>query len=958
MTIAAGTHLGPYEIVAALGAGGMGEVYRARDVRLQRDVAVKVLPSRFVDTPQARERFQREARAVAALQHPHICTVHDVGETSDGQTFLVLELLHGETLQQRLARGPIDLPSLVEIAGDIAAALDTAHRAGIIHRDIKPANIFLTAHGPKILDFGLAKAAPRSEPAASMQATQSAPAPLTDPGNTVGTAAYMSPEQLRGEDLDARTDLFSFGLVLYEMATGRAAFTGTTTAVITAAILHAQATPPRGIRRDLPDRLDDIILKAIEKDRSLRYQHAAELRADLQRLKRDSEAGRVAAPTSAPSPPTRAMRPIVKALSAAVAVAAVGAGAYYFYARQSRKLTDKDTIVLADFTNSTGDPVFDETLRQGLAVQLEQSPFLSIVADERIRRALPLMGQPADARLTIDIAREVCVRTGSTAVVTGSIATLGNEYVLGLRAENCATGDLLDREQLQAARKEDVLKVLSQLATKLRTRVGESLATVQKHSTPLEESTTASLEALKAYSAATQAPNALKDIPLLKRAVEIDPGFAIAHALMGLLYSGLGETLLGEESVSKAYQLRDHATDRDRFFITTIYDRQVTGNLEKEGETLRLWAQTYPRDPVAPGLTSGFYTAGTGKYQLMIDKAREAIALSPDAGPGMPAYFSAVWGNIGLGRIAEAEEALRQAQAHVADSPLPDEAAHGYHIAFLKGDGAAMEREVALAKGRPGVEDWLAHLHGLALARAGRLEAARQSARHAIDLASASGRRERAALFEIAAAVWEALYGNNAAARRGATQVLDVAKGRHVTYAAAVALALAGDNARAQVITDDLDRGFPEDTSVRFTYVPALRALSALRSANDPSRAIDVLRSAATYEFAQPGISFYGAGGGSFGAMYPTFVRGEAFLALRNGAAAVAEFQKILDHPGVVLEDPMGALARIQLARAWSLSGNASKARAAYQDALALWKDADPDLALPKQARAEYARLP
>jgi tetratricopeptide (TPR) repeat protein len=767
----------------------------------------------------------------------------------------------------------------------------------------------------------------------------------------------MSPEQVRGQRVDARTDLFSFGVVLFEMATGHRPFSGESPGIVFEAILNRVPVPLRQLSAGLPAELERIVGKCLEKDCDLRYQHASEIRADLQRLKRDRESGRL--PSSLQAHARAALpsrRRWAVGLSAAVIVlTSAVAGWLLFYPRRPPTLTDKDTIVLADFVNRTGDPVFDETLRQGLAVQLGQSPFLSIVPDDRTRRTLQLMGQSPTAPLTEDVARDLCVRTGSTAVVGGSIASLGTQYVLGLRAHNCVTGDLLDQQQMQAAKKEDVLNVLSQLATQFRTRVGESLATVQEHSTPLEESSTASLDALKAYSAAIRALGAPTALSLLKRAVEIDPGFAIAHSQLGLTYSGRGETVLGEASSRRAFELRDRATDRDRFFIMTIYDRQVTGNLEKEGQTLRLWAQTYPRDSVAPGITSGFYAAGTGQYELMIKEARKAVAISADnGGPAVPAYYNVVWGNINLGRPADAAEALRQAMTRADQA---DALAAGFHIAFLRGDPAEMDRQVALARSRQDGLDWLSNLQALMLARSGRLESARESARQAIALASAAGSLERAAAYETAMAVWEAWFGNMAAAKRSALDVLDNETGRHVTYASALALAIAGDTARAQAIADDLDRRFPEDTSVRFSYLPTLRALAALES-NDPSRAIELLRPAATYEFAQPGITYIGVGGVGFGAMYPTYVRGLSYLALRKPVEAAAEFQKILDHPGVVLEDPMDALARLQLARAGTMAGDAGKSKAAYEDLLRLWKDADPRIPVIDQARAEYAQLP
>ena len=508
MGLSSGTRLGPYQIVSLLGSGGMGEVYRARDSRLERDVAIKVLPPRLTDSPQARERFQREARAVAALQHPNICTIHDVGETGDGHAFLVMELLQGQTLQQRLGRGALDIASLVDLGATLADALDAAHRAGIVHRDIKPANIFLTERGPKILDFGLAKAAPRPAGDVSRDATADA-GMLTEEGTTVGTLAYMSPEQLRGEAVDAGTDLFSFGAVLYEMATATPAFAGATNAVISAAILHDTPVPPRVLRADLPGPLNDIILKALEKDRQLRYQHASDLRADLRRFDRDTTASRAAGDRGSTGESRPARRALWKvwAPAAAVILLAIAGAAGYVYAHRAPKLTDKDTIVLADFVNATGDPVFDGTLRQGLSIQLQQSPFLSLVADGRIRKTLALMGRPADTRLTPEVAREVCERIGSTAVLEGSIASLGSQYVVGLRARNCRTGDILDEQQAQAARKEDVLNVLSDAASTFRTRVGESLATVERHSKPLAEATTSSLEALRAFSTGFDALN-------------------------------------------------------------------------------------------------------------------------------------------------------------------------------------------------------------------------------------------------------------------------------------------------------------------------------------------------------------------------------------------------------------------------------------------------------------------
>ena len=707
-----------YRILERIGSGGMGVVYKAQDERLHRDVALKFLSDELARDPDALNRFSREARTASALNHPNICTIHDIGD-HDGRAFIVMEYLEGVSLKERIAeRGGLPLDTVLTLGIEIADALDAAHHAGIVHRDIKPANIFITGRGhAKILDFGLAK---MQSARAHEQDAPTLTGSATGRGMVLGTAAYMAPEQARGEPIDHRADIWAFGLVLYEMAKG--------TRPVAAVQLRFEESPG----------LESIISRCLETDREARYQQAAEIRAALQRLKQDTDLGHTAGRRK---PVGLARRPMIAAGIAATMVASASA---YFYLHRPSKLTDHDTVVVADFVNTTGDPVFDETLRQGLSIQLAQSPFLRAISDERIQGVLRLMDRPGTVALTASVAEEVCVRTESAAVLEGSIAALGSQYVLGLRAVACGSGDILAADQVQAARKEDVLVALTRIATTIRTQLGESLAAVERHSTPIAEATTRSIDALNAYSAAwtvafTKGPPAA--IPLVRRAIEIDPDFAMAHAFMGRLYGDMGETGLSRQSMTRAFELRDRASDKERFFIVMNYQRQVAGNLDKAHEAARLWSETYPRDVRPHGLLSGM-DQELGRYTESVAEAQKAIDLDPEFPLG---YLNLGWSYIFLERVEDAVATMQRAAAR--NLAAPELLVMRYYVGFLRRDSAGMQVAADAGRQNPGVEDWVAHAQASVLAHSGRLAQARDMSRRASELARQSALGERAALY-------------------------------------------------------------------------------------------------------------------------------------------------------------------------------------------------------------------
>ena len=974
MTLDAGTKLGRYEIRSKLGAGGMGEVYLAEDTRLHRKVALKVLPADVASNRDRMERFVQEAKAASALNHPNIITIYEIDEMDSGH-FIVTEFIDGETLRERMGPELMKLREVLDVAIQTASALSAAHEAGIVHRDVKPDNIMLRRDGiVKVLDFGLAKLAEyKPNQYVDMEAPTSIPF-KTEPGMVMGTVIYMSPEQARGLQVDARTDIFSLGVLIYEMVAGRVPFAGPSTLDILAAIVSDKEPPPLArYAPAAPAELERIVEKALAKEREERYQSAKDLLIDLRQLKKRLEmdvelarsmppekfaaplTGRIPEAKTAPPesgipqpPATSSVEYVVNQAKlhkrgvlltlGVLGLAMVLAIVWYLKHTSAATLTEKDTIVLADFANTTGDPVFDGTLKQALAVQLEQSPFLNIFSDQRVREALRFMNRSPDERVTKQIAREICERQGLKAFLAGSILNLGSHYVITLEATNAQTGDTIALQQAEAESKEQVLSALGDAATKLREKLGESLASIQKYDAPISQATTSSLEALKVFSSGVEQQlkgKYLEAIPLFKRATEMDPNFARAHAAMSSMYYNTRQYDLAAEASRKAYELRDRVGEYERLYITQVYYDNVTGELEKYLETLELWKRTYPRDS-APHNNLAVKYNDLGQFEKAAEEAREAIRLNPNSASGRSLLAAAL---LGLNRSDEAKQIIGQAQSQKLETTAMRRTL--YRIAFVQGDAATMQQQIDWLSGKP--DEYLAQgWQSETAAFSGQLQKSQQFSNSAFESAERRDLKDVASRIAVASAVRDALFGDCSRVKQETAKAVDLTR-RELTMAnAASALATCGEFTEAQSIIAELARRSPTDTVLNKILIPLVQARMELQK-NNPAQAIQLLETTRPYE----GHSLFQI----------AYLRGQLYLNQRKGAEAAAEFQKILDHRGAQPTSPIFSLAHLGLARAAALQGDTVKARKAYEDFFALWKDADADIAILIEAKKEYEKL-
>jgi serine/threonine protein kinase/Tfp pilus assembly protein PilF len=976
-----------YRIIEKLGAGGMGEVFLAEDTKLGRKVALKLLAEELTQNRDRLNRFDQEAYAASALNHPNILTIYEMGDEG-GRHFIATEFIDGVTLRKRLGGPPMELSEVLDVAIQVAGALEEAHAAGIIHRDIKPENIMIRRSHVKVLDFGLAKLTEKPEMDHADTEAVTRALVQTDAGLVLGTSQYMSPEQARGKPVDARTDIWSLGVVLYEMASGRAPFTGETKTDVIVAIAKSDPLPLARFAPNAPAEFEWIVMKALRKDVDERYQTIKELETDLKKLKQrlefqtelersvgpeqanafnlsglayaDTEipgalprlhatAAGAAKSTVSPSSglQTRASsaeyivgeikRHKIGSVIAGVAILlAAGAIVYFSYFYERMRLTDKDTILVADFVNSTGDPVFDKTLKQALAVQLAQSPYLDIYSEERVRQALPFMEKPPDAPITRDVARQICERQGIKAMLLGTISSLGSHYAISLEAVNAHTGDSIASEQVEADGKEQILKALGQAASKLREKLGESLSSVAKFDAPIEQATTSSLEALQAYSRGFELhANAKYDeaIHYYLDAIKRDQYFAIAYARLAACYNSNRQNELSREAYEKAYELRDRASEREQLIVAANYYGGVTGEWDKQIDQLEIWKRTYPRDWEPYNLLANRYTL-VGPFEKAIENAQVAIQLNPaNAKP----HSNLAVAFMGQGHFDEAKNILRRALSKNLETPNMH--ARLYHIAFVQGDTSAMKEQLDWAVSKPEeFQTWQAQTAVFN----GQLAKADEFNDRATELARQAGVKEIHAQVLLRRAFRHATFGDCAPVSGIVTKALALSHEQANLIVAANALAACGSAPAAQASIDELLKRFPNDTLQNTISIPIARAQMELSRGSAP-QVIQLLDLARKYEVA--------------GEFWPQYLRGKAYLKQGNGALAAAEFKTILDHRGWYPLSPLYVLAHVGAAQAAHLSGDDARARNYYRDFLQLWKDADPTIPILIEARAEYAKL-